>query len=170
MGRLAIMLGAAALALAACDRGGDAPATAEGGSTAGGGSAVRGGASENIRPGLWRTVQRTPGEAPKTEEQCVTPEEAKLDAADFSEMPEGCTQSTGQEGGAFVFRASCPTGPGMPPSQMEMRIRTQGETRYSGSMSVSMDVPQQGRQTFTTEMEGTWIGPCPAGGEDSAAE
>ena len=122
-----------------------------------------------IRPGLWRVVRVEMGGQPQTDQECVTPEEATLDASDFTEAAEGCTQSGGAQGGAFVYRVSCPANPsvpGMGPSEMEFRIRTQGETRYSGTVSMTMQLPGQPKpQTYTSQLEGVWVGPCPAGGE-----
>ena len=164
----------AALMLGACGGGGEEEAaTAEASGTgasasppAAGGAALAGG-TLRIRPGLWRTVRREEGGAAETDEECITPEEATIDASDFSEMPEGCTQSTSRQGGAFVIRTSCPTGQGTPPTEMEMRINAQGETRYTGSISIGMTIPGQGRQTMTVQTEGTYIGPCPAGAAEA---
>ena len=168
--RLSVLGFASLLVLAAC--GGDKEeeaATAEGSGTEASATASAGGGTMRVRPGLWRTVRRdsASGQAETTQE-CITPEEATLDAADFSkDMPEGCTQSSSRAGGAMVFKASCPTGQGMPNTDMEFRIRTQGETRYTGAMTMTLPMPQ-GPQTMTMQMEGSYIGPCPPGGGDTA--
>jgi hypothetical protein len=160
----------AALMLGACGGGGEEEAaTAEASGKEASASApatgptLAGGDTLRIRPGLWRTVRRDQGGAAETDETCVTPEDATVDASDFSEMPQGCTQSSSRQGGAFVMKSSCPTAQGMPPTEMEMRIQTQGDTRYTGSIAIGMTIPGQGRQTITMQMEGTYIGPCPAG-------
>ena len=166
------MLGfASLLTLAAC--GGDKPeetaATAEASGKDAAAQVAAAAGDMRIRPGLWRVVQTDPGGQPETDEQCVTPEEAKFDPADFSDMSEQCTQTARNELGTFVWKATCPTGPNLPPSEMEFRMRTQGDTRYSGTMSASMQIPgQTARQTFSTKVEGTWIGPCPPGSEGTA--
>ena len=174
--RLSVLGFASLLALAACGGDKEEAATAEGSGTEAsatvGAGAAAGGGTMRVRPGLWRTVRRDSASAQaETSQECITADEATLDASDFSkDMPEGCTHSTSQSGGAMVFKTSCPTGPGLPNTDMEFRIRTQGETRYTGAMTMTLPMPQapQGRQTMTMQMEGTWVGPCPPGGEDTA--
>ena len=173
--RLSVLGFASLLVLAACGGDKEEAATAEGAGTEASASAGNAGVSAGgvmrVRPGLWRTVRRdsASGRAETTEE-CITPDEATLDAADFSkDLPEGCTNSTSRAGGAMVFKTSCPTGQGMPNTEMEFRIRTQGETRYTGAMTMTLPMPQ-GPQTMTMQMEGSYVGPCPPGGADSAAE
>jgi hypothetical protein len=162
----------AALMLGACGGGGgggdEEAATAEASGTAASASAPAAGAAGagdtlRVRPGLWRTVRREAGGEAETDEQCITADDATVDASDFAEMPQGCTQSTSRQGGAFVIRTSCPTGQGMPPTETEVRINAQGETRYTGSVTIAMTIPGQGRQAMTVQMEGAYIGPCPAG-------
>jgi len=119
-----------ALALAAC--GGEGEGEAKGGGAAASGPTSQAGAAAlandtlRVRPGLWRTTQREAGGEPRTAEECITPDEAAMDASDFAEIPEGCTQNASRQGGAFVYRTSCPTGQGLPPAETEMRSGRRG--------------------------------------------
>jgi hypothetical protein len=155
------------MALAACGEKDEAAPAAEDSATGAAASASAGGGggggAVRVRPGLWRTVQQMPGAPAMTSEQCVSEAEAALDPAKMQPMPEGCTQATGREGGAFVLRATCPGVQGAGAMSMEMRVTPQGDTRYTTALTTRLDTPA-GPQTFTLNGEGTYLGPCPAGG------
>jgi hypothetical protein len=195
-----LALGAALLAVSACDNsggggnetkeGGNAAASAQGASggsaapaapaaSSGGGGSGNAGSNETIQPGLYEVTMQmsmtapnmpqgvNPNQPPRTQRECITPEETREMADTFAEQPEGMQCSERQftmRGGNMEGRMTCRGQGG------EFRIRMAGSytgnsfnfrqemagTMPGASQPMNMQVQAQGRR----------VGECPAGEED----
>ena len=164
-----LVAGLAALSLAACGQGGDAPPAGKANDTARNAAASM---PAGPTPGLWRVTTRMSGmpagmEAPAVE-TCIR--EAKFETPQGAPESPGMTceqQSFRREGDAMVGHMVCTSADGM---------RTETDTRVSGDFTrnYTMEVksrmtppPSPGMSEVAMAMTAERLGDCPAA---SAAE
>lgn len=167
---ISALLGLAALSLAGCGQGGDAPAGGEG-------AAPTAGAASNLpsgpTPGLWRVTTRMSGMpdgmSPPAVETCIRQETFEPPAGADGDTPGmRCEQqSFRREGDAMVGHSVCTSDAG---------VRTVVDTRVSGDFSraytmqvksTTTPAPTPSMAETTMTMTAERIGDCPA---ESAAQ
>jgi hypothetical protein len=170
-------LGAAVLAVAACDRGGE---TGEGTSAAGGtstsapanaGPAAGGGTTLEAvksmmakrRAGKWQMSMGSGAGTTPPQEICITEEQNREQPAwDPMQAGAGCPDfRSRRQGDAIVMTANCPTGQGAGSVQMESRIIGDFQSSYRIESTIRQNpAPAAGPAEMRTFLDMKYLGPC----------
>jgi hypothetical protein len=117
----------------------------------------------HLKPGLWSTTVTSSAEGgkPDTSTHCETGQTIKPVS-----MGKVCSRFSFKRTflGAIVIDAAC--GRNGVTTTMHMDIHGDYNSAITGDSQVSLTLPGQGTQSFTTHTESHYVGPCPAGGGD----
>ena len=175
-----LILGVAALALAACGQsgGGNESSPAGGGSASGSASA----SGVNLQPGEWEMktevvnvsaeglpagiAEGMKAQASSTTKTCMTPEEAKGPKGDiFAGKDSNCkSEGFSWSGGKIKGKTVCTAGGGSGKTEMEME-GTYSAQNIDMTMKSKTDLAGKA-MTMEMRVQGRRVGECPAGGKE----
>lgn len=122
-------------------------------------SSLEASALPTLRPGLWRTVSNTDGEAGDTEDVCVRPGQAVSDIQ-LAQTPGCTTNGFARVAGGYRMEAVCQEATSGARLRVSSIMGGDMQTTFSSDLTLTVEIPGAPATVTEVQVRGQRIGDC----------